>query len=335
VKHCFGKVVDTIKAYKDGENFGYSYNHAVTLNNGLLYSRYSSHPMAVRMKDSKGTWILLNDDSFNSWEGSLSSHFHLIYSLFHEYPRISFSTALAANILRDIFERKVELIDFTHDIYDEVDEFDKDFDRFEDKFPPGTEFTYKKELTNINSVYIATLANCFDCGNNYGTKLKIAHRVESVVLYVKPKGYFLCTIDEGQHFIFKLPRKVKSVNEAFTALTPKEILKAKQQRIHIQRQGEWFFFRYSNNNFLPKYLKEKISSTPKKDYVKLVLQSNPNGNSYILTNGIIVKKFVVGWGALRHSANTHRMLKLPREGGEQPWVGITNRAKGSWSSDGR
>ncbi len=325
MKHCFTKISDTIKAYKDGLDYGHSNGRAVWFEHGKLYSCFSDDPIVIRMSPKRNQnvkkgeeWYLVNADR-NEPRGLFGGPTHLFqtYSIFHEHPRISFSAAQAAGIFETIDERRINLIDFTPDIYDSVDRKDNEFDNFENNFPPGTEISYERENGEI--------------------VLKRAHRVGTVVLSDEQKGYFLCAMDESQYFISKLHRKVTSVDDAFAAMTPKEILQAREQRIPVQRQGEWFFFRYSDYDFLPKYLKQKISSTLIKEYKETNLpKKDTRGNDHILTRGIIVKnKFAVGWGTLRHSARTHRMLRLPRKGGEQPWVGIINRTQADWSVEGR
>ncbi len=66
------------------------------------------------------------------------------------------------------------------------------------------------------------------------------HILGTVVLEHEGK-YLLCSLDEGRYFVSQLPRKPKSINDAFEALKPNKVRRAERQGFSVKRQGEWFF----------------------------------------------------------------------------------------------
>lgn len=76
---------------------------------------------------------------------------------------------------------------------------------------------------------------------NYGRdgRQHVRGRVLREALY--QKRHFLCALDEGSYFVSALPRKVKSVAEAFDVLKPLAVKQAEAAGIKVLRQGEWFF----------------------------------------------------------------------------------------------
>lgn len=97
MKHCFSKISDTIKAYKDGLDYDHSNGRAVWFEHGKLYSCFSDDPLVIRMDPKRNQnvkkgeeWFLINADR-NEPRGLFGGPTHLFqtYSIFHEYPRIS------------------------------------------------------------------------------------------------------------------------------------------------------------------------------------------------------------------------------------------------------
>lgn len=79
------------------------------------------------------------------------------------------------------------------------------------------------------------------------TKLADRHFVGAMVLSVKGK-YFLFDVDRGElphyrfnPFLAQLPKKCKSIKEAYDMLKPLEIVKAEKKGLKVLRQGEWYF----------------------------------------------------------------------------------------------
>jgi len=57
----------------------------------------------------------------------------------------------------------------------------------------------------------------------------------------RDKKYYLCALDGGAYFVSELPRKPKSIEDAFECLKPTEVCKAEKEGKQVLRQGEWFF----------------------------------------------------------------------------------------------
>lgn len=79
------------------------------------------------------------------------------------------------------------------------------------------------------------------------TELRERHFVGAMLIQVKNKQ-FLFDVDRGElphyrfnPFLSELPRKVKSIEEAYKVLKPKEVRQAEKKGLKVRRQGEWFF----------------------------------------------------------------------------------------------
>ncbi|RLA66591.1 MAG: hypothetical protein DRQ88_06055 [Epsilonproteobacteria bacterium] len=67
-------------------------------------------------------------------------------------------------------------------------------------------------------------------------------------LFTVGKEYFLFDIDQNEiehkifnPFLVKIPKKVKTIAEAYESLKPKAVKKAEADGLEVLRQGEWFF----------------------------------------------------------------------------------------------
>jgi hypothetical protein len=144
---------------------------------------------------------------------------------------------------------------------------------------------------------------------------------------------FLFDIDrrEVKHKIFnaflvQLPRKVKSIGEAYESLKPKDVVAAESKGLKVLRQGEWFFVPTKTpklkavkltqseirelvfNRFRSdrsKSLAAKIDSMAK----PLTLKAGPNRPNTV-DMGIIVKGQAICTGKVNHSGREHAELKL-------------------------
>jgi hypothetical protein len=77
------------------------------------------------------------------------------------------------------------------------------------------------------------------------------HRMGTVVLRNSADGSdLICSMDENNYFVSKLPTQVESVSEAFEALKPIEVVEWEGKNGAAKRQGEWFFCKVSETSEL-------------------------------------------------------------------------------------
>jgi len=106
----------------------------------------------------------------------------------------------------------------------------------------GYYYTENERYCHYGYVTFNCPGNCWQCPDRRERLVKKRekgyrgyHRAGAVVLRYKDHDY-ICGFDEGSYFVSKLPMQVKTVEGAYTVLTPKAVM-GKQ----YLRQGEWFF----------------------------------------------------------------------------------------------
>jgi hypothetical protein len=130
-------------------------------------------------------------------------------------------------------------------------------------------------------------------------------------------------MDEGSYFISLLPKRVKTVQEAFEVLKPARIRKG--NITDYKRQGEWFF--------IPAGIIIK-----EKDFQKSAAlpSADSSSNLHVCTRLKKVGKRYFVKGIIRHRnprtnrRADHKPLKL----GEGIYEALCNTAKGNWSASG-
>jgi len=296
---------DVVSGFKSGKEYR---GGNVFASDGVLYSYGHHFPLAIRRpaefnhKD-KTEWYLLNGDKYSV---STSKHQSITYSVFREYPRVSFTALRAAGL----HYRTVEVIDWCGDEWEAVYAGDDNFDTFRLTVPVGAEYHEHKD----------------DDGN---ITQKSYHRIGAVVLRQEDQ-YYLCAMDEGSDFISLLPCEVYTVGEAYDSLKPEIVKTAIAQGEDVKRQGEWFFIPV-NQLMLPKIRK--------KDYLpKIALPAaDASSNQHICTrtykNGdqYLVKGIVRHISPQNRRRADHRAVKL----GDMVHMAVCNTTKGNWSASGR
>jgi hypothetical protein len=131
-------------------------------------------------------------------------------------------------------------------------------------------------------------------------------------------------MDEGSYFVSLLPKKVKTVQEAFEVLKPKRI--RKENITDYQRQGEWFFIpadvQIKEKDF------EKSATLPSAD-------SSSNLHVCTRLKKIGKRYFVKGIIKHRNPRTNRRADHKPLKLGEGIYEAVCNTAKGNWSASGR
>jgi len=149
-------------------------------------------------------------------------------------------------------------------------------------------------------------------------------RPESLILRHKGR-YLLSSMDEYRYFISELPEPVRTVEEGFEALKPKELDPGKPW----VRQGEWFFQLWDNG--MPWESHKVAYRHLERQFV--LPRSSDSANPHIATRGMIIGDTVVVSGQIRHPE--HRMLRLSTTKDPKLFLAYHNRAIQSWSADGR
>ena len=137
------------------------------------------------------------------------------------------------------------------------------------------------------------------------TKEKIYRHYTGALLFKLVDRYYLFDIDRNDlrkqnfnAFMSRLAKPVKSIEEAYASLKPKEVYQAERfLGEQVPRQGEWFFIPVNRE-----YKAEKQRG----EYVQAVLQSKGNRAHYV------EKKSVEGFvtGKVTHGGWEHKPIEL-------------------------
>ncbi|HAX18281.1 MAG TPA: hypothetical protein DCY00_06775 [Actinobacteria bacterium] len=281
---------EVIIGFKNGKN--YKGTHVFSRDN-ILYSYGDHFILAVKQKD--GTF-LLNGDKYSI---STSQHQSITYRVFEEYPRVSFSACSRACNNRYWYE-DVKIIDYTKDIAKGAE---SNFEEFKKTIPVGSEIHIIKERETNKITYMSY------------------HRIGQV-LFEYFGRYFICGMDEGRYFVSELPKKARSVEEAFKILIPKAAKILISKGAGYKRQGEWFFIPVKDTEI-------KIPAIKVKDQLKMkALPAKESSALHTATRMIKDKNYFFVKGIIRHSTREHRSLKL----GDEFHVAFKNTAIGNWSA---
>ncbi len=296
-----------VQRFSEGKNYRGS---RIFAEGNTLYSYGRHFPLAVRRGEEGQEWYLLNGDKYSV---STSKHQGITYSVFSNSPRVSFTALNAAGISYN----SCKLIDFTKDAHFSVYEGEEGFVNFKNIMPDGAEYHESKD----------------EEGNIVA---KSYHRIGAVILE-QDKKHFVCGMDEGSYFISLLPKKVKTVQEAFEVLKPKKVRELEKaagdptsilNSLEILRQGEWFFI-----PMLTMTIKEK-------DFQKSAAlpSADSSSNQHICTRLKKIGKRYFVKGIIRHRnprtnrRADHKPLNL---GYDVLYEAICNTAKGNWNASGR
>lgn len=191
-------------------------------------------------------------------------------------------------------------------------------------------------------------------------KIETRHFVGASVFKIG-KQYFLFDIDRNEivhrifnPFLVKLPKAVKSIEQAYKSLKPIEVLRAEKKRIKVKRQGEWFLIPCKapkvkpNNDLmllasitsgLDKWAVERLSKEQRAavERCKSLGQSvarpqnlqagvnRPNEAELVMQVG----KTVYVKGLVKHTGREHKDLNL------STWhIAVPNTAVSSWTITG-
>lgn len=281
--------------------------------NETLYSHGRHFPLAVKRDKAsnlktKEAWHLLNGDRFSI---STSAHQHYTFSAFPHSPRVSFTAIAGA----DLDPYTCLVVDWQDDAQGWSYPGDADFETFEQTAPMGAMVTVDRKDGEITH--------------------KSYHRIGGAVLRDPRTGKdHLCSMDEGSYFVSRLPRRVKSLGDAFQALVPKRAQEAMAAGIDVKRQGEWFCIPV-----------DKLPYGVRKSHMRHPFElpkTDARSNTHLCTAGITHAKRHYIMGRIRHvfwgwqegwlPTREHRTLKLDKG---LVYEAVRNTSLGDWSSSGR
>jgi len=309
----YGTNEEVIKAFALGDVYPeINSNGSVSHYDNILFSY--REPIAVRRDDGL---IMVNGDK---WSMTTSSHqSDLQMKLRHKnYFTTSFSAIarfveiprrMMAQCLRD---GRIEVLDHTEDFIAHYVRKENVFKskgvmyKIED-LPAGVEIRYSKdEFGNVQPSLAHMAASCL---------LKYGDR------------YGLASMDELQYFCSELPRSVHTVDGAFHALKPQEVLE-NEVALPVFRQGEWFF--------IPHLVGKEAREQYNQMETDFKLVGKNGGNPHIATRGVWLDEqqgTAEVSGQIRHEE--HRMLKLSKSDDPVIFVAVENTAVRSFSAMGR
>jgi hypothetical protein len=174
------------------------------------------------------------------------------------------------------------------------------------------------------------------------------HRPESCVIK-EGKRYFISSMDGQNYFLTELPRKVKTVQEAFESLIP-DAVKGKE----YLRQGEWFFvpllnskvsgiikgtekremplyyWQESENEREPGKYIPKIAPIPVNFLHNRKIEAHHYATEYGIVKGL---RYQVVRGTIRHTGHDHPMLRLGN--GKTWYIAVESKHVQSWGYAGK
>lgn len=326
----YGANHEVVNAYFSGDVEPYTNgNGSVYFANGVLYSYGNHFPMAFKLDDGR---YLINGDKYSV---TTSAH----QSLCHSACSNGFTTSVSAieRAMRHEQVRRrfsdIKVIDTLPgvDIWNwDNGNAQKEYDALSDQDKQGVTLTYRTDK---------------ETKERY---LYHAHRAETLLLKIG-KGYWLCGMDDRNYFISKLPRRVKSVQEAFEVLKPIKVLawEAKTGK-QAARQGEWFFIPRVEGKEAKRIYKKMLRSNETRrggDWVDgkyitvvepvrgFVLPREAGSNPHTATRGYIKNRRVFVSGQVRHPE--HPTCKLSRSNDPVIFEAVANMSKADFSANGQ
>ena len=298
---------EVIQAYFDGDAEPFTNGKgSVYFRQGVLYSYGEHFPMAFKLSDGR---YLINGDRYSV---TTSAHQSLCHRACPGGEGFTTSvSALNRALGRERFNRdfnEVEVVDSLPgvDIWANFhDSAEDSYNALPDK--EGVTLTYKK-----NS----------ETGERY---LHHAHRAETLLLKIG-RGFWVCGMDDRSYFISKLPKRARSVAEAFDIMRPDKVKRWEvETECVVERQGEWFFIQRSQARH--------AKSIYKKMSANFVLPREAGSNPHTATRGYIKNRRVFVSGQVRHPE--HPTLKLSYAKNPVIFEAVKNTTVADFSADGR
>lgn len=296
---------DVVSAFERGHTKGSS--SSMFIDGDVLYSYGHHFPLLVRMKHWRnGKPYLMNADRYSVTTSQHQSKASSIAGAL--IPFSALEEALASEKLQrpDIpsLRNEIELLDKSRERQDETGYY-----------------RYWHSETGKNERISAKRYLELDKDERIKCHKIMERRPEAVLLRFRDR-YYLSSMDGWNYFISELPEPVETVEQAFESLIPFE---ARDKG--YKRQGEWFFVKASKVN-------EAVDLKGVKPFKWRVLDSKIQQTGHHKVRDYHLHFGFPGplvRGTVRHTDGDHGVLKL----GEEWYVAIESRHKGSWGASGR
>ena len=337
----YGNNSEVIQAYFDGDTEPFTNGKgSVYFSRGVLYSYGDHFPMAFKLSDGR---YLINGDNYSvttsahqslchracpGGEGFTTSVSALNRALDREglyrrdFDKVKVVDSLPGVDIRGNPYGGGEYLRSAQDVYDALPD------------KQGVTLTYKKNK---------------ETGERY---LYHAHRAKTLLLKIG-RGFWVCGMDDRSYFISKLPRRARSVAEAFDIMKPEKVKRWEVETGQIAaRQGEWFFIQrlQAQDVIYAKsiYKKMKTSNEMRSyyDYDEnnnwtrftkpvngFILPREAGSNPHTATRGYIKNRRVFISGQVRHPE--HPTLKLSYAKDPVIFEAVKNTTVADFSADGR
>ncbi len=334
----YGNNSEVIYAYFNGDAEPFTNgNGSISFRSGVLYSYGEHFPLAFKLSDGR---YLINGDRYSVTTSAHQSLCHRACPPGGERFTSSVS-ALQRALRREGFGdrdfEKIEVVDALPGVdirnyYINELSAQKEYDALEDK--QGVTLTYKKHP---------------ETEEHY---LDHAHRAETLLLKIG-RGFWVCGMDDRSYFISKLPKRARSMTEAFDIMKPDKV---KQWEVETgcvaARQGEWFFIQrlQAQDVIDAKVIYKKMQTSNEMrsyhDYDEdgnwarltkpvngFILPRESGSNPHTATRGYIKNRRVFVSGQVRHPE--HPTLKLSYAKDPVIFEAVKNTTVADFSADGR
>lgn len=337
-------------------------NETIFFNGDVIYSYGTHFPMAMRMNDDSGTWYLINADTYSS---TTSNHQSQVREALRGEPQllIPFSSLENAGIDPRSDTSQIRRVDSEPDKRIPVARTDKD---------TGEPYIGYLHLMG-SSLFTAQgyrEVERFPRDFLYELTYEQRHKTPGVKydwnwspegtytsMQILETSYFLAGLDEtgrdphNSFFLAQLDidkdNPPTTVDEAYEALKPYDVIHAECRGLEVKRQGEFFFIPVTDAeqkqlNYIAKEGKKVLKETPLADHAQLaeaITYANgallPNKDPereqrHKVTARIQTSGHLYARGTCRHTGGDHKMLKLPE------WYQVVENVQlGSWVSAGK
>jgi len=148
-------------------------------------------------------------------------------------PTIPFSALVAANIRPERLKPE-NILDYQEDSHLSIHKHDGD-----DEWHVG--WAYNERDGDPGIIFERPLVGMMiGGGRESDSEYATWHTLGGCLIEYEGR-WLLCSLDGGNYFVSDLPSKPDSIPHAFQILKPPQVVKAEDDGISIQRQGEWFF----------------------------------------------------------------------------------------------
>ena len=267
--------------------------------NYTALNRHSIHTdiaLKLKLKDAGGVSLYINGDIIDSWSDCYGEGLRRYTYHQPKYRTFSFS----------VFESFIEWLGYTNKDYSSWLDILKTVDTTKD-----VNANYHNHK-NINVKDVPKGATIHWRNNDEGKRvIHSYHLPASILVKGKKKGsnkyyYALAGMDNGSYFLCVLSnsKSIKTIEETFDSLTPKEITRLTRSGTKITRQGEWYFHKIMDG-----VEAEEMYKTMDRGFI--LPKKHPDSNNHRCTRGKILENGdIVVSGTVQHPEHGNTVLNI-------------------------